>query len=93
MEVGKKIFGRSVARDPKDRKVREKERRARGDHPLALPHLTVADLDSEEKVPKGLTAETVEAPGSQGPRPADAHITVSLLTSKAISQAGCTRTS
>ena len=51
MEVGKKIFGRSVARDPRDRKVREEERRARGDHPLALPHLTVADLDSEEKVP------------------------------------------
>ena len=90
---GKKITGRNVARDPKDRKVREKDERARGDHPLALPLLTVVDQDFEEKVPEGTAGLPVVVPGSQGPRPPGEITLVSSLMSKVISQEGSIRTS
>ena len=85
---GTKTTGRSVARDPKERKVKEKGRKA---SVADLPHLTVADQDSEAKE-EGPRGQAVEVLGSQGPRPPDACTMVSLLTSR-VTKVQCTRTS
>ena len=88
---GKKIIGRSVARDPKE-KGEEKER-ARGNHPLVPSLLPVSDLDSEAEVPVREASQQVEARDFQGLRLADVALTsVSLALIKEIIQAKCTRT-
>ena len=80
----KRIIGRSVARDPKE-KEKGKERKANA---VLSP---VSDLESpedEEKVPAaGLQDEALDFLGL---RPADARIMASLQIS--VKQARCTRT-
>ena len=82
----KKIIGRSVARDPKE-KEGEKERKAN----VVLSLLPVSDLDvkEREKVPEA--GHQGEVLGSLGPRPADA-LTLASLQAISVNQARCTRT-
>ena len=78
---GKKIIGRSVARDPKE-KGKEKARARGNHHPLVLTLLPDSDQDSEAKVPSQEVSQQVEARDFQGLRLADEPTMVSLVVNK-----------